>query len=509
VGDPAPQAKVPTAPELPKDAPADLRDFISCTAAKLELKEGKLDWLPLPISPSSKFAQPAGKPGRIDVTLSFGEYSPSATLPVTISGGKLDVDTSGWPDLLPGKDGVTGWVRQLNDWFASNGKQLGAPVLKGGKLTLVKEALAAAPAQKAVKAVPLPARVGVGLLVLGGAVGIGVVATRGDGHRAVSAPATAVVTTPAPSTTPATPPPSTASATLPPTTPTTSPSTMPATTPAPTLAPTTVSSDVPTLAPPSTVLPIAPMVFSGCIGLEHGTGQSWITPSAVLEHPISGTYTISFATGPTGAVTSTAQLSGDVLSGRITITKYGVYDGLTITGPGGVPIAVGPLGASMPFRVTATPVACDASTLPRPAVPASTEPPPPTSSGSPTTANADQAVKDFVVQLVHELDLGDTSDAVAQLDPLVIERYGAAQCTSHLEAQHAATTSSGAAPARSVTFVDVTGPASWDYASDGLTTTVDDVDTLHVLIGTAASTIHVHVPAGSSPTWFTDCGAPG
>src|SRR5437764_8562324 len=107
-------------PELPEGTPENIRTFVECTSDKLELKP-KLDWLPLEVTPDAKFAPPKGQKDKVDVELGLWGKT-LATIPVAVTNGSLSVDTKDWPDLLPGKDGVDQWVRDLNNWMASRKK---------------------------------------------------------------------------------------------------------------------------------------------------------------------------------------------------------------------------------------------------------------------------------------------------------------------------------------------------------------------------------------------------
>src|SRR3954447_17722220 len=127
-------------PELPEGTPDHIRKFVECTSDKVELKVGNAEWLRLDISPDAKFLQPKGQKEKVDVELTAGGMT-LATVPVAVVDGKLSVDTSKWPELLPGKDGVDKWVRDLNDWMASRKKKLGGLTVKAGNVVLTKVAL--------------------------------------------------------------------------------------------------------------------------------------------------------------------------------------------------------------------------------------------------------------------------------------------------------------------------------------------------------------------------------
>ena len=101
----------PTAPQLPPEAPEDLRDFLECKSAKVALKDGNLSWLPLPpeikdfVPEGAKpdlAIEPGATPGTASIKVSLGPISLS--LPASVSGGQLTVDTSD-----PAQDVAPAW----------------------------------------------------------------------------------------------------------------------------------------------------------------------------------------------------------------------------------------------------------------------------------------------------------------------------------------------------------------------------------------------------------------
>jgi hypothetical protein len=143
----------PKAPELPKDVPADLRDFIECKSASVTIKDGRLTWLPLPIPDDWKAyvpdsvkptlaIKPGATPGSATISIQFAPML-GLDVPVSIKDGTLSVDTSSLPQNA--KDQLDPWVKTLNDWFKANGKGFGAPAFGKDGVSLSKVALAPAP----------------------------------------------------------------------------------------------------------------------------------------------------------------------------------------------------------------------------------------------------------------------------------------------------------------------------------------------------------------------------
>jgi hypothetical protein len=135
----------PVAPNIPADAPQDVKDFFDCKGDKLVWKKGKVTWLGLGIDPDVSFEHGKEK-GTIDITINFG-FGISFTLNASVNAaGELTVDTSKIPDLskvsdkLPGKKDVDNSIKNINDWFKKNGKKLKGATFKRGEVTLEKTA---------------------------------------------------------------------------------------------------------------------------------------------------------------------------------------------------------------------------------------------------------------------------------------------------------------------------------------------------------------------------------
>ncbi|MGQ0824119.1 MAG: CHRD domain-containing protein [Actinomycetota bacterium] len=328
----APAAK-PTAPKVPKRAPQEIKDFVKCKRASVEIAPGKLEWLPLPITPTATFA-PGTQPGSVEVTLE----TPVNTMRVsaTVADGRLELDTTNLP---VGADDANEWVRQLNDWIASKGKKLGPPTLKDGNLTLTKVAIA--PAGAAVPGVkekvsfdPFPnvpaweKGVAAGALVL--ATTVGIAAMPDTKTEIVNRTVPAVVS---------------------PVTDDTATTT--------TAAPTTTS----TTTEPAPLPVLSPEVVDACVRLVHGSGQSTITPIFTTFPQFDGPWAARFATGPTGGVSGTGTVVNGLGEIPITIFAFGSYDGLTLIAPDGSQVPLGPFNELLPFTVGPDEQSCDGATL--------------------------------------------------------------------------------------------------------------------------------------------------
>ncbi len=62
------------------------------------------------------------------------------TLPTSVAGGQLAIDTSKLPFWAPSsvKGDVASFVDSLNDWLAANGKALAPPTFSDAGMTLTK-----------------------------------------------------------------------------------------------------------------------------------------------------------------------------------------------------------------------------------------------------------------------------------------------------------------------------------------------------------------------------------
>jgi hypothetical protein len=139
-----------TPPSLPPDLPADLRAFIDCRSDRVELRDGKAAWIPVPpvlkhtiglfVKPSAKIA-PLDEPGAARVSVRWALVS--LDLRAVVTDGRLRMEAG--PRRTAMLDevyaGVDDWVERMNGWLAYNGYRLGTPEVVPGRIALRKEAL--------------------------------------------------------------------------------------------------------------------------------------------------------------------------------------------------------------------------------------------------------------------------------------------------------------------------------------------------------------------------------
>jgi len=140
----------PTAPNIPADAPQDVKDFFECRGNTLLWQSGDVTWLGLEVTPSVTF-EPGAAPGSINISVGLLGGMITFTLPASVNAaGELVVDTSSVPDLsewgLGGRGDIDAAIKRINDWFKHNGKRLKPARLRDGVVTLEKEAITAVPA---------------------------------------------------------------------------------------------------------------------------------------------------------------------------------------------------------------------------------------------------------------------------------------------------------------------------------------------------------------------------
>lgn len=333
---PGKKAKKPKPPELPKGTPADIRDFVDCKANTLDLKPGKQPWIPKPpgigdYMPDPEATFEAGaQPGTINIKLTLGA---TMTVPASVKGGKLELDTSGIP--IPGLGAKTKeWVDKLNESFEANGKKLGTPELKDGKISLTKEALAAAPAKGAMKAgvfpgIPAGAKVAGALLLGASLVPTVALLDAGDSTKTEEISTKTRVDSPA------------------------------------TQVPERVAEEDNRAA-----------AVAACFGVTHHFDQGFSELIfALLVNPFFSHQAITaLMFGPGGPVSGTAEVQNDRAEVRIRINQMGTYDGLNLRGvdtAGGTPdgttlndaIDIGPAAGMLPFKVGSENVPCSAEGL--------------------------------------------------------------------------------------------------------------------------------------------------
>ena len=120
------------------------------------------------------------------------------------------------------------------------------------------------------------------------------------------------------------------------------------------------------------------------------------------------------------------------------------------------------------------------------------------------TTDVDGLIRAFVSDYVAAERTGDFASILARLNSAVIDRYGAPAC-------QALSLSWKADPTYAMEISTISGPAAWDYVSDGLTTTVKEAWTvaLDETSGGSTTRVALHLAlADGGITWFTDCGDP-
>ena len=136
-------------PPLPDSLPQDLRDFIECRSDSATIANGPVTWVELPDAatgllgkaPPELTVTPGEEAGTATLRVKIGFMS--VTLPTSVAGGKLAIDTSKLPFWAPSsvKGDVMSFVDGLNDWLAANGKALAPPTFSDAGMTLTKEPL--------------------------------------------------------------------------------------------------------------------------------------------------------------------------------------------------------------------------------------------------------------------------------------------------------------------------------------------------------------------------------
>jgi len=140
------QAAASQPPPLPDSLPQDLRDFIECRSDSTTIENGPVTWVQLPDAATGLLGKAAPEltitPGQVAGTASLKVKIGfmSITLPTTVAGGKLAIDTSKLPFWAPSsvRGDVASFVDGLNDWLAANGKALAPPTFDDAGMMLTK-----------------------------------------------------------------------------------------------------------------------------------------------------------------------------------------------------------------------------------------------------------------------------------------------------------------------------------------------------------------------------------
>jgi hypothetical protein len=118
-------------------------------------------------------------------------------------------------------------------------------------------------------------------------------------------------------------------------------------------------------------------------------------------------------------------------------------------------------------------------------------------------------VSAFFVKLEAAVRDGTQESMSASLGGAVVDRYGVATCEAYLASRDPS-------PEQRFEIVSISGPAPWDYTTDGLTTTVPDAYSVQARVTgpnasgeVATRDAELHVTVGDSMVfWYTDCGSP-
>jgi hypothetical protein len=128
-----------------------------------------------------------------------------------------------------------------------------------------------------------------------------------------------------------------------------------------------------------------------------------------------------------------------------------------------------------------------------------TIPPTPTTSVPPTLDPP--TAEEFAADLMAAFQAGDTQYLFDRLHPLVIERYGSDQCRSYASGFDPD-------PETSWTVRNSSGPHTWVWETDGLSTTVEGTWTVRVTIPDAGRRAVHFTPFEGTWRWFADCTPP-
>jgi hypothetical protein len=172
--------------------------------------------------------------------------------------------------------------------------------------------------------------------------------------------------------------------------------------------------------------------------------------------------------------------------------------GGTAAGPSASPVATQPLTTPSAPASTVAPATAPATSPPTLA--------PPTAA---PTADALALIQAFFVRFEAAVRDGNQESFAANLGGATVDRYGISTCEAYLASRDPS-------PDQRFEILSVSGPAPWDYVTDGLTTAVPDAWTVQARvtgpnasgeIATRDAELHVQVADGMV-FWFTDCGEP-
>jgi hypothetical protein len=143
-------------PPLPADIPADLQAFVACRSARVELRDGKAKWIPVPpvlkrtvgffLKPVATI-EPLSVPGAARLSVRWALVS--LELRAEVQRGRLRLDAGDRRTSLLNEvyAGVDGWAERLNTWLAHNGYRLAPLDVQTGRIVLRKQVLPGGPTQ--------------------------------------------------------------------------------------------------------------------------------------------------------------------------------------------------------------------------------------------------------------------------------------------------------------------------------------------------------------------------
>jgi len=173
-------------------------------------------------------------------------------------------------------------------------------------------------------------------------------------------------------------------------------------------------------------------------------------------------------------------------------TAVGAFVGRQFNAPSSSPVAGASPTPTAPLSPTLPPTPTAALVTATPSVTLATQPPL-------DSATAEQ----FAADLAAAVRGGDDDYLVAHLHPATTDRYGLQMCRRYIR--------------QDVSGDDLnwevhgaTGPAAWDYITDGLTESIPDAWTVSVIqAGATPPERELHFArADGTWRWFTDCGNP-
>ena len=191
-------------------------------------------------------------------------------------------------------------------------------------------------------------------------------------------------------------------------------------------------------------------------------------------------------------------------------TAVGAFVGRQLNAPSSSPVGGTSPTPTAPLSPTLPPTPPPSPTpSPSPAPALTATPTAALATATPSVAPATQPPLDpapaeqFAADLAAAVRGGDDDYLVAHLHPATTDRYGLRMCRRYIRQNVSGDNLNWEVHG-------ATGPAAWDYVTDGLTTTIDDAWTVSVTQADATPPereLHFALADGTW-RWFTDCGNP-